>query len=611
MAQEILYRFFGFNESDIDVEKRTVNLSFSSEDPYERSFGLEILSHDNEAVDLSRLNDGAPLLLNHDPDKQIGVIEQARVAADRKGRAMVRFSKSALGEEIFQDVRDGIRRGVSVGYYVNNMIEEEERSWRVTRWTPIEISFATIPADNTVGVGRALETPEVKNTSEEIITMAEEVRAVESPQIDVVAERDKARKEEQDRVREIYAISEKHNERELAQEYVKNGKSPAEFGMAVLEKRGQVAPIETKSGKIGMSDKDVNQFRFVRAINALAQGNLGKYAPYEKEVSDATAQKLGKQAQGFFVPDDVLHRALTVGTPASPSTGAGNMVAQELLSSSFIELIYKRMVVKQAGARTLTGLVGDILIPKMTGGAAVYWVAENTDLTAVSAQTFTQLSMRPKTLGAYSELSRKLLIQESLDVEALVRDDMAMQIALEIDKKSLMGSGAPSNIPTGILSTSGIGAVDCGGVAPDYADLINLWSDVAVENADFGSLAYVFNAKMAGCLMQRYPNGTGGDTPILVGGPQNGTIIGFRTFVTNQIPNTFTSAEASTGGALTAIVFGNFNDLIIGQWSGVDILVDPYTNSAKGTVRVVMLQDMDCEVRHAESFSATQNAATA
>jgi HK97 family phage major capsid protein len=287
------------------------------------------------------------------------------------------------------------------------------------------------------------------------------------------------------------------------------------------------------------------------------------------------------------------------------------MVAQELLSSSFIELIYKRMVVKQAGARTLTGLVGDILIPKMTGGAAVYWVAENTDLTAVSAQTFTQLSMRPKTLGAYSELSRKLLIQESLDVEALVRDDMAMQIALEIDKKSLMGSGAPSNIPTGILSTSGIGAVDCGGVAPDYADLINLWSDVAVENADFGSLAYVFNAKMAGCLMQRYPNSTGGDTPILVGGPQNGTIIGFRTFVTNQIPNTFTSAEASTGGALTAIVFGNFNDLIIGQWSGVDILVDPYTNSAKGTVRVVMLQDMDCEVRHAESFSATQNAATA
>lgn len=188
---------------------------------------------------------------------------------------------------------------------------------------------------------------------------------------------------------------------------------------------------------------------------------------------------------------------------------------------------------------------------------------------------------------------------------------MATRIALAIDKAALMGSGAPANIPTGILSTSGIGAVDCGGVAPDYADLLGLWSDVAVENADFGSLAYVMNAKMAACLMQRYPNTTGGDTPLLVGGPQNGTIIGFPALITNQIPNTFTSAEASTGGALTAIIFGNFNDLIIGQWSGVDVLIDPYTYSSSGTVRVVMLQDMDCEVRHAESFSATQNAATA
>lgn len=611
-------RFFSFDMKDIDIEKRTVPLSFSSEARVERGWGIEILSHDADAVDLSRLNGGAPLLLHHDPKNQIGVVENAKIGADRKGRALVRFSKSKLAEEIFQDVVDGIRRGISFSYDVKDAIESEPNVFTVTKWQPLEISIEPIAADVSVGVGRSL--PE-KTNEKEATKMADEIKEKtpeaphvetrEAPKIDLNAERERARKNEQDRVREILAIAEKHESRTLANEYIANGKTPGEFGLAVLEQRGKIKPIDTKSGDLGLSDNEIKQFRFVRAINGLVNGSMDKYAPFEKEVSEAVAKKIGRNPKGFFIPNDVLNRALLVANPASPSTSAGNLVAQELMTQNFIELLYKRMVVRQAGARVLTGLVGDILLPKMTGGATTYWVAENTALTAVSAQTFTQLLMRPKTLGAYTELSRKLLIQESMDVEALVRDDMAMQIALALDKAAIMGTGAPAEIPTGILSTSGIGNVSCGGVAPDYADLIELWSDVAVENADFGSLAYLMNAKMAGCLMQRYPNSTGGDTPILVGGPQGGRIIGFPVYVTNQIPNTFTSSDVSTGGALTAIIFGNFNDLIIGQWTGVDVSIDPYTYSTSGTVRVVMLQDVDIELRHAESFSATENAATA
>ncbi|MBN1534555.1 MAG: phage major capsid protein [Spirochaetes bacterium] len=359
---------------------------------------------------------------------------------------------------------------------------------------------------------------------------------------------------------------------------------------------------------LGLSEKDIRGFSFVRAINAQLQGgNYDKFAPHEKEVSDAVAAKLGRPARGIFVPDDVLHRALTVGTPSSPGTGAGNMVAQDL--KSFVEMVYNRTVVKQAGARVLTGLQGDVLIPKMTAGASVYWVSENTNLTAVSAQTFTQLSMRPKTLGAYSELSRKLLLQGE-NAENFVRQDMATRIAVEVDRVCLMGSGAPANIPTGVLSTSGIGAVDCGGVAPDHADIMALWSDCAGEN--FGeNIAFIFNAKMAGCLMQRYYNSTAGDRALLIRDGSDFQLCGFKAFVTNQIPNTFTSAEASTGGALTAIIAGDFSNLIIGQWSGVDLLVDNTTHGLSGTVRIVMLQDIDCVVAHAEAFSATQNAATA
>ena len=147
----------------IDAEKRTVELAFSSEQPVERWYGQEILSHDPGAVVMDRLHDGAPLLLNHYGD-QIGVVEHARIDADRRGRAVVRFSRSALAQEIFQDVLDGIRRHVSVGYVVHDgqvisRDDDEPTIVRWTKWEPLEISIVPVPADHTVGVGRALEAP--------------------------------------------------------------------------------------------------------------------------------------------------------------------------------------------------------------------------------------------------------------------------------------------------------------------------------------------------------------------------------------------------------------------------------------------------------------------
>ena len=160
---EKLYRVFGFNKKEISEDKRTVNLAFSSEEPYDRSFGTEILSHNPQDVDFSFIASGkAPLLLNHDLEKQIGVIEEAKISdADKVGRAVVRFGKSKLADEVFRDVIDGIRSNVSVGYEIMKMDrvkgddeDEEKPSYRVN-WKPLEASIVSIPADTTVGVGRS------------------------------------------------------------------------------------------------------------------------------------------------------------------------------------------------------------------------------------------------------------------------------------------------------------------------------------------------------------------------------------------------------------------------------------------------------------------------
>ena len=147
------------DRSAIDVEGRTVSLAFASEQPYRRWWGTEILDMQPSSVDLSRLKNKAALLLNHDADQLIGVVESAAVGRDKKARASVRFSRGALGEEVLQDVADGIREKISVGYMINDMqLEKQEgdlSTFRVTSWTPYELSFVSIPADDSVGIGRS------------------------------------------------------------------------------------------------------------------------------------------------------------------------------------------------------------------------------------------------------------------------------------------------------------------------------------------------------------------------------------------------------------------------------------------------------------------------
>lgn len=616
----IAHRDIPIDRAAIDGERRSIAVAFSSELPYERAWGVEILDHDPRSIRLGRLADGGPLLMDHDPRDHVGVIESVHVGADRVGRAVVRFGRSARAEEIYQDVLDGIRRHVSVGYMIHEADEGNDPGrFRVTDWEPLEISLVSVPADTSVGVGRAADLGEASPPTQpetEEHTMSEpaeqtlnpepiERAAIDRAAIERAASANAA-KAESKRVADILAIGELFAKRggdRMAHEALKEGLTVEQFRERMLQHQ---AAQPLPSAHIGLSPREAKQFSFLRAINALANPTDRKAqeaASFERECSEAVGAKFGREARGFYVPQDVQTRDLVVGT----ATAGGHTVSTDLLAASFIDLLRNRMMVMSMGARLLTGLNGNIAIPRQTGGATAYWVAESGAPTE-SQQAFDQVTMSPKTVGAYTDISRKLLLQSSIDVEAFVRGDLATVLALAIDLAAINGSGS-SNQPRGILNTSGIGDVAGGtnGLAPAWAHIVELETDVAVANADVGTLGYLTNAKVRGKLKQTEQFSTTNGMPVWRdgGNPLNG----YRAGVSNQVPSNLDKGTSS--GVCSAILFGNWADLIIGQWGTLDLMVDPYSNSTSGTVRVVALQDIDVAVRHAVSFSAMLDALTA
>jgi HK97 family phage major capsid protein len=362
---------------------------------------------------------------------------------------------------------------------------------------------------------------------------------------------------------------------------------------------------QNPTAEIGMTDKEIKRYSFMRAINAAVQNNWSR-AGLELEASQAVAKRFGREPRSFFVPNDVIvgeKRDLTVGTPT-----AGGYLVQTTYPLPLIELLRKRMVLALAGIRVLTGLVGDMAVPKHTAGATGYWVAEGGAPTEGS-ETLGQVTMTPHTFGAYVDISRKLMKQSSLDVENFVRDDLSRVIGLGIDYAGLHGDdGTDPNQPDGVTATSGIGSVVGGtnGAAPDWSDVVDLEKEVAVDDAEVDNMAYVTNAAVRGKFKKTFRNATYGENPIW---ESDGTLNGHRALVSNQVRSNLTKGSAS--GVCSAILYGNWDDLVMGLWGeGVDMLVDPYSLSTVGGVRVVAFQDVDFAVRHPQSFAAMLDALT-
>jgi len=356
------------------------------------------------------------------------------------------------------------------------------------------------------------------------------------------------------------------------------------------------ASIKESAGRISKPEqfqkdihREIQRYSLVRAIRCQVEGK--KLDGIEAEVSAEIAKQYGKSPEGFYMPLEQYGNLDT-------TTGAGAVESVHDMPE-FIELLRAKMLMNVLGARVLPGLVGNVHVPRQSGGATAYWInADGSASITGSNQTSDQVPLSPSTVGASTTYTRAFLRQTSLAVEQFVRNDLATVLAIELDRVGFNGSGSGAE-PEGILQNSSVSTVSIGldGGPATHGTVVDLETDVADANADFGSLAYVTSPKGRGMLKQTIIGSNTAAKFIW----ENNEINGYRAFATNQIPSDLT--KGSYGTDLTAILFGNFADCLYGLWSGVDVVVNPYTDDLKGAVRITMMQDCDFALRHTGSFS--------
>lgn len=637
----------------VDMDARTVELAFSSEAEVPRWFGIEILSHDEGACDLSRLNDGGAVLDGHDWGKHIGVVEKAWIdPTDRRGRALVRYSRNAEGEAMLQDIHDKIKRHVSVGYRIQAIKLTEEREdvdvYTVTRWQPYEISNVPIPADTTVGIGRAANIPAMDDVAPEVETSHDTptypTRADPINQQETENRMDKILRDasgnlvraqvdddgkivkvleviekagdgertahangasiERNRVRSITDLANKYsnavpNVGELARAALAGGHSVEEFQTAMLgavdARASQPLNEQLAGADIGLTTDEVRRYSIMRVVRALidpTDARAQREAAFEFKASEAARAKQTNTSDRFVIPTDVLRHAvfgeslirapLSAGKTTGANTG-GNLIATELQPGSFIDILRNATTIMRRG-RVLGGLVGNIDIPKKLAGTQGYWLGAEDAESQETGVELGQIAMSPKTVAAYTEFTRKMVQQSSLDVEALLRADLAESMALTIDRAGYYGSGVAGE-PLGIANLSGINAVAFVGDYPTHGELVEMETTVASDNALVDSFSYVGNAKLRGhaktTLKFAGVEGTLWET--------GGTLNGYSTEITNQVDD-------------GDVFYNNFADLLIGLWGGMELHVDPFTHSRRGRIRITTFQDVDFAHRRAASF---------
>lgn len=591
-----LVRTVALDRTAIDESTRTVRLAFSSEFPVERAFGFEVLDHDPKNVDLSRVPGGMALLLQHDPAEQIGVIEEVSIDPDRIGRATVRLSQTR--EDIWTDIKDGIRRNISVGYEITGILDEQrandEKAIVRFRWSPIEISLVSIPADYTVGVGRSIEAeeatpegtppasepPSPEGTTTEAPTpeenRTEEVRISEMETIGMIEEV----KNERARIAKIEELASKYSDRVdnmtgLRQKAVVDGLNEGEFRGLILENVRDSRPLEIPKTEIGLTEKETRTYSIARAIQS-QMPNSRVDASFEREISDEIAKKLGKPARGFYVPMEV-QRDWNI----AQDVQGGSLVAQEFRPQSFIEILRNQTVLGALGVNYLPGLVGNVEIPKQDGTGLAYWLTETGAPTEQSG-SLTQVTLTPKTIGAYQDYTRLLMLQSAPTIERIVRNDIVSILGLGVELAVFHGSGS-NNQPKGIDQYTTVTSKSVAGFS--FTSSTDLEGLIVNQNYN-GPFNYVMRPQLRATLKSRAKE-TGGASGYIV---EDNTMNGFPVLATNTL--------------LSGYVFaGDFSNVWVGEWGTLDLTVDPYALSTTGGTRVIGLYNVDVALRYEQGLA--------
>ena len=617
---DVQYRTLGVERTDLlDEDSRRIRIGVTSEAPVARSFGMEVLDHRAESIDMEFMASGrAPLLLGHDTQiPQIGVVESFELdPVNKRTVATVRFGESKVAEEVWRDVVSGVIQNTSCGYQIDRMERDDsDPDNPVMRcgWTPLEVSVVSIPADTGSQIGLARSEPETTiaiRNDKEVEPMAETENTPTpepTPEVDLEAVRADerartvrvAREEAQATTSEIIALGERFGKRDLALEHIQAGSSPIEFRTALLN---QLEPSQQPvPPNPDITPKEQRSYSLMRAVRA-ASTNDWREAGYEREVSDEIAHITKKEARGFYVPTNMQWRDQTV----SPTSAGGFLVGTDHMADEFVEALYALAIVPMLGARRLEGLQGDIAIPRLSTSATnVSFVAEGSSPTE-SAETFSQISMSPKTLAGYIDLSRKLVQQSNPSIEAVVRDDMVRTFASAIASVCINGGG--SNEPTGVIGSGDtpVSSIGTNGGAITWAKIQELIKTVEDANAVGTSPAFLTNPSVASQLRQLPKQASGVEGNFLL--DPDGRLSGYFVGYTTNVPSNLT--KGSSSGVCSALIFGDWSQCFLAFWSGLDLVVDSSTLSTSGGTRLAFFQDVDFALRNPNGFCITKDITT-
>lgn len=589
----------------------TVVFPLSSETPVRTWNGDEILVHEEGAVDLDWFNSGnAPLLNSHnrfDLGSQIGVIQRGWLE-NKRLYVEVRFSNRAEAQEIKRDVVDGIIRNVSVGYQ-NLKIEREEDSdeYRVLSWMPKEASFVPIPADMSVGMGRSAKQEGVMpkdNANTPSDDQGENVRTMPGVRSD--EERAEAM---QTAINEISALASEHNMGDVGRSFVAGqlalGVEPslALFRGVVQSNLPDGVPMRNEN--IGMSENETRNFSLVRMMRAIVNDDW-KGAEFEREACQAAEEKRGGESKhgGMVLPADVMERwsdfemdgvnyrgneravAEAINARAALGTGgAANILTTDHLASRFIDNLRNQSAFMRAGATMLTGLESDVEIPGGDANIASAWLASEDADAAESNPTFRKVTMSPHDLAVYTDLTRRMIQQSTIDIEAYVRAQQVDGMRIAIDLAAGYGSGA-SGVPEGLSNTTGIGSVTFGAAIPTRGEIIDLRTAIADTNRGRG-VTYIGNSSMVGDLQQTKVDAGSG-------------IFLMNDSAERLVGNTFIESNQITDGDLFC---GVFTDMLIGMWGGLEIARSTERKFLSGGVSFRSIQTVDVDFARVGSFA--------
>jgi HK97 family phage major capsid protein/HK97 family phage prohead protease len=600
-------------------DKTSITFSASSEEPIERWFGDEVLSHDDKAVRMDRLARGAaPLLFNHNWDDPIGMIDSARIE-DKRLVVDAHFFDTTRAQEIRAMV-DGGLRNVSIGYRLHVVEEDvDENTYTARDWEPYEISIVAVPADPSVGVGRALgdelevrmlrAVPPVPQQPAQIavrsVAMTDQVTAPAGASADVKVS---AMQAEQGRRDAILALCKGNRiDARVESQWIMEGtpledireadgkvkvKGVASQILDVIEERGKARPAV--AAEIGLTRKEANQFSLFRVIRHLkdrGDTSVRQAAGFELECSAAVAKKLGRDGtSSVLIPAEVLTRpmgqeAMARAMATTPGSKGGYLVNVE--NMGFIDILRNRSVTRNLGARVLSGLEGNVVFPRQTGKQSVTWQAgEHVSVTA-GDQALGQLSMTPKTAIAITDVSEQLLRQSSPSAEQFVMADLAAVIAIDgVDAAAINGVGGAQ--PLGVKSTTGITSGQSAS-SVTYAKLLAFPVAAGAVNAIRGNPGWVTNIAGAAILMQKQ-RFSSTDTPVWEGNLMDGNLVGFRAMVSEQL-------------ASGNLIFGSWDELVIGEWGVLELATDTGgTRFNTATVGIRAMWMVDTLLRYPQAF---------